>query len=211
MTHGRGFGNYILQLLRFLKVKRMALIVGDDKLSASGGEDVEIAMNKAGITIVTKILLSQSIVDEGDFTLFYHTLQTVDARYIVIIAPRTVVTDFYYNSRSYSLISPNHVWIGSNLAMPQDNILTDDIPDFDSPPIQNFATKWNALRAQNPAKFPSMATTIWYTGVYDCVKLMMLGIHQFTQSIPHYTPEMLANGSLNKFLTPDKFANTGKL
>ncbi|KAJ3316695.1 hypothetical protein HDU76_001607 [Blyttiomyces sp. JEL0837] len=47
------------------------------------------------------------------------------------------------------------------------------------------------------------------SGPYDCIKLMMLGIHQFMASNQQFTPEMLANGSLNHLLTPDKFANTG--
>ncbi|KAJ3280771.1 hypothetical protein HDU76_009089, partial [Blyttiomyces sp. JEL0837] len=47
-----------------------------------------------------------------------------------------------------------------------------------------------------------------YVGAYDCVKVMLLGMHQFLEKNPQYSPEMLSNGSLNRFFTPDKFANT---
>ncbi|KAJ3285393.1 hypothetical protein HDU76_008147, partial [Blyttiomyces sp. JEL0837] len=85
-----------------------------------------------------------------------------------------------------------------------------DYLDFSTPPIQRFKNSWDPLTAKDPRKYPPFEDiTFWYTQSYDCVKLMMQGLHNFLRDNPQYTPEMLANGSLNKYLTPDKFANTG--
>ncbi|KAJ3332567.1 hypothetical protein HDU76_013815 [Blyttiomyces sp. JEL0837] len=201
----------------------MALVIGDDKLSIRGGEDVESAMIEGGVTILTKISLSSFIIESGDYSTFYNTLRNVDARYIVIIAAMQTTSDFYYGSRKFSLISPEHVYLGWNLPLPADLVLADDLvpymqgyiyttqdsPEYDSAPVQAFNETWTMLSEQNSSvSYPPFDSAIFYTGAYDCVKLMMQGIHEFMVANPQYTPEMLANGSLSQHLTPDKFAKT---
>ncbi|KAJ3286826.1 hypothetical protein HDU76_007920, partial [Blyttiomyces sp. JEL0837] len=153
MTQGRGFGTNLVQLLKFWNVKRVAIVLG--------GEDVltelQLALHEAGIEIVIILGISQGFVDSGDYSVYYKSLQDVDARYIVFLASRQLTYDFYYKARY--------------------------------PPFEDV--------------------TFWYTQSYDCVKLIMQGLHNFMRDNPQFTPEMLANGSLNRYLTPDKFANTG--
>ncbi|KAJ3296300.1 hypothetical protein HDU76_006742, partial [Blyttiomyces sp. JEL0837] len=58
MRFGRGIGRHVVQLMHYFKVKRVALVIGSDTFSASTGEDCEIALRRAGIKILTKIVIT---------------------------------------------------------------------------------------------------------------------------------------------------------
>ncbi|KAJ3332565.1 hypothetical protein HDU76_013813 [Blyttiomyces sp. JEL0837] len=174
MTQGRGYGNYLLQFLKYYNVKRVAIVVAPDHLSTYGGKAVENALQAAGITILTKITLNPIVINAGDFSIYYNTL---------VLAASNILSDF---------------------------IMAYDSPDLNSPPVQQFKTAWSLVNDLFLAELNfTVNEVMFYTGAYDCVKLIMKGIHNFLESDSKYTPEMLANGSLNKYLTPDKFANTG--
>ncbi|KAJ3278928.1 hypothetical protein HDU76_009689, partial [Blyttiomyces sp. JEL0837] len=84
-----------------------------------------------------------------------------------------------------------------------------DYGDYNSPQYLRTAENYYRIHREHPNS--TLLNVFWLNqaGAYDCVKLMMLGIHQFMENNPQFTPEMLANGSLNHYLTPDKFAKTG--
>ncbi|KAJ3332566.1 hypothetical protein HDU76_013814 [Blyttiomyces sp. JEL0837] len=225
-TQGRGYGNYLVRFLKYYNVKRVALVVAPDHLSTFGGKDVESALQTAGITILTKVSLTPILIEDGDFGLYYETLRNVDARYIIVLAPSSLLADFYYGSRFYHLIGPQYLWLSWNLPMYDE---TYDVPaelrqyfdgflytildsaDWSSSPVKKFNDTLSTLT--NPLLSSlisfSFGDILFFAGAYDCVKLMMRGIHELLQSDPKNSPEMLANGSLNQYLTPDKFANTG--
>ncbi|KAJ3301594.1 hypothetical protein HDU76_005700 [Blyttiomyces sp. JEL0837] len=190
-------------------------------ISTIPARDFEDTMSANEISVLTKIQLNPSVVKTGDYTLSYETLRNVDARYIVIIADTQLTADFYFKSSNYSLIGPKMVWIGFNLPWSLDGFTKEqthlfqgfvftnpDTPDFSSEPVQNFSNEYLSAYNQSNGSIP-FDISVFQVGPYDCVKLMMLGIHEFMEANPQYTPEMLANGSLNHFLTPDKFAKTG--
>ncbi|KAJ3316982.1 hypothetical protein HDU76_001428 [Blyttiomyces sp. JEL0837] len=87
-----------------------------------------------------------------------------------------------------------------------------DTPDINNAPTQKFIQTWTSLMQGNP-EYPDIESMLGsygsYSGGYDCVKLILLGLHQFLEQNPRYTPEMLANGSLNEYLLPAVFADTG--
>ncbi|KAJ3280203.1 hypothetical protein HDU76_009247, partial [Blyttiomyces sp. JEL0837] len=135
--------------------------------------------------------------------------------------------DFYFKSREYNLVSPNHVWVGLNPPTPLDNsdmdvygpTAQDDLSGFviiygeNSSPYdpqgQKFNATWGALSNINSTRFPPWGQDFSVAATYDCTKVMLYGLHEFLQNNPQFSPDMLANGSLNSYLTIDKFANTG--
>ncbi|KAJ3309413.1 hypothetical protein HDU76_003629 [Blyttiomyces sp. JEL0837] len=54
-TTGSGYGNNIVALLKHWSVRRLALVLGDDRLSKAGGMDVENALRESGISLLTKM------------------------------------------------------------------------------------------------------------------------------------------------------------
>ncbi|KAJ3314478.1 hypothetical protein HDU76_002411, partial [Blyttiomyces sp. JEL0837] len=229
MTVGSGQGNYYLQLLKHWNVKRVSMVIQGDYGFTAYGNDIYKTLADAGLTILTKIILTSGMLDTGDFELAYHILKAVDTRYIIIVADADVTARFYYPSKKHSLIGPSYVWIAGSAPMPYDGDLLknfgkgaiDDMegfiflatrpPDINSEPVQAYNASWKALQAANPnnTRYADGYSDFSDVGSFDCVKLLMIGMHQFLEAHPQYTPEMLANGSLNQFLTPDKFANTG--
>ncbi|KAJ3309223.1 hypothetical protein HDU76_003684 [Blyttiomyces sp. JEL0837] len=114
---------------------------------------------------------------------------------------------------------------GYNTSIPWSGELTDEqvdlmqgfvFPNPDSPDLNSditwvFSASYQRIYDEHPnSSLPSPdRISVYQLGALDCVKVMMEGLHQFMQKNPNFTPEMLANGSLNQYFTPDKFANTG--
>ncbi|KAJ3319136.1 hypothetical protein HDU76_000632 [Blyttiomyces sp. JEL0837] len=84
-----------LRMLQSWNVKRVALVVGYDILSRDAAKLVEKYFTEGGVTIITRIDLTNIMVKDHDYKLSYSTLIQVDAR-------------------NYSLISPKHIWMGTN-------------------------------------------------------------------------------------------------
>ncbi|KAJ3320539.1 hypothetical protein HDU76_000273 [Blyttiomyces sp. JEL0837] len=209
MNHGAGYGRYVARLLTAFNVKRVALVTGYDGLSVAGRIDVRGALQEANIQILTDIYLPADIVQRKDYNETYRTLKSVDAS-------------------NFGLINPRIVWYTWNPPVPENGDLigqfgkeaidlyqgilncAQDSIDLTASNIQAFNTTWNRLGTDNP-RFPTIgAASFQYSmGAYDCAKTMFLGLHQFMEKNPSYTPEMLVNRSLNKYLKPSVFADTG--
>ncbi|KAJ3271967.1 hypothetical protein HDU76_010976, partial [Blyttiomyces sp. JEL0837] len=81
-----------------------------------------------------------------------------------------------------------------------------------APSLIKFNSTWNNLGLSNPRFRPITQLEGNHknnVAAYDCTKILLLGVHKVCQDNPQYTPEMLANGSLNQYLLPPIFANTG--
>ncbi|KAJ3320538.1 hypothetical protein HDU76_000272 [Blyttiomyces sp. JEL0837] len=209
MNFGAGYGHYVARLLKSFNVKRVALVSGYDALSVAGRSDVRGALKQANIQILTDIFLPADVVQRKDFNGTYQTIKSVDAS-------------------AMGLISPKIVWYTWNPPMPDDNDLVgafgpnainlyqgimncaQDSIDLTASNIQSFNDTWNRLGSYNPRFAQISSVSFQYnTGAYDCAKTMFLGLHQFMERNPSFTPEMLANRSLNKYLKPSVFADTG--
>ncbi|KAJ3266256.1 hypothetical protein HDU76_011954, partial [Blyttiomyces sp. JEL0837] len=128
----------------------------------------------------------------------------------------------------YSLIGPKYVWYGWNLPSP----IVDDpvkvygpqvvdilkgfvavIPtyaDWNDPQVKTFNKTWTDLVAYSPAYLENGGAAFSSNvGCYDCVKVLLRGMHQFLEKNSNFTPEMLASGALNEYFLPSLFADTG--
>ncbi|KAJ3281803.1 hypothetical protein HDU76_008845, partial [Blyttiomyces sp. JEL0837] len=222
MTNGLGLGDYVLQFISHFNVKRIAMV-------SEISQDMIDALVRGGVKILTVLYLRESEFSTHDYALLYNALKDADARYILINHGLDETADFYYRSKAYGLMNPEHLWFGFNPPVPTSvdiateygpDVLNDfqgfvsffpDIPYFTDPTIQAFNNSWAQMTEINSTKYPPLGflDTLYAGATYDCVKTMAYGIHQLLEKNPSYTVEMLANGSLNHLLTPDKFANTG--
>ncbi|KAJ3308136.1 hypothetical protein HDU76_004110, partial [Blyttiomyces sp. JEL0837] len=192
----------------------------------------EAAFLREGIKILTKIYISKDTAVSSSYQEAYNTIKNVDARYIVLFANQDTTTDFYLRSSNYSLIGPRYVWYGFYPPVPvvaQDvtkmygpNILRNLMQGFvsgnfdsvptNAPTVIKFNSTWNKL-ADNSPRFKTITGLQQEhnnnVGGYDCTKVLLYGLHKFLVNNPQFTPEMLANGSLNQYLLPSAFANTG--
>ncbi|KAJ3329119.1 hypothetical protein HDU76_008584 [Blyttiomyces sp. JEL0837] len=198
------------------------------KIAESGaGEFFEKACADESITILTKITVTASMLADHAYDQAFLTLLDVDARYIFIAADITTTADFYYFAANYSLIGPKYVWLGVNTPVGDGRDLTayygpkvrdlvegyvagyDATNVTDTAPMTNWDTTWNKLMEESPiytALHQSPYNWMFpQQNVYDCTKVILLGIHQKR----NFTPEMLASGSLTHFLSPSVFSETG--
>ncbi|KAJ3317322.1 hypothetical protein HDU76_001230 [Blyttiomyces sp. JEL0837] len=209
--------------------RKVAIVIGPDQRLIDISKDMINSFVRGGVKVLTVLYLRESQFLTHDYALLYKTLTDVDARYIIIIHDLDETADFYYRSKPYGLLNPEHLWFGFNPPVPTSvDITTEygsdaindfqgfvsffpDIPYFTDPTIQAFNNSWARMTEKNSTKYPPLGflDTLYAGATYDCVKTMAYGIHQLLEKNPSYTAEMLANGSLNHLLTPDKFANTG--
>ncbi|KAJ3300025.1 hypothetical protein HDU76_006171, partial [Blyttiomyces sp. JEL0837] len=186
-----GFGVHILQLLRYWNVKKIALVFGPETSYSLVAKEVEQTMKDGDITILAKIALSRDIIKVEDYELYYKYLINVDASSHSITRlclDPDVTSGFYYKS------SPNHVTIGYNFPVPWSGELTYEqvdlmqgfvYPNTDPPDVQSdvnmkFLDSYRKIYEQHPnASIPDSSHVSFYQiGAYDCVKVLMEGIHQ---------------------------------
>ncbi|KAJ3317000.1 hypothetical protein HDU76_001422, partial [Blyttiomyces sp. JEL0837] len=215
-----------LQMLQSWNVKRVALVVGSDVLSLDTAKLVETIFAEGGISIITRIDLTSTMVKNHDYEQSYNTLLQADARFD---SYEEVVADFYYLSAKYSLISPRHVWMGLNnpelywvdateVYGPQIIDLAVgfigynfDVEDNSDPPQVKFNAAMGELGRTNERFVPlnSLNRDPYFPqSIYDCTKIMLIGLHKFLEN-NNYRPEMLSNKSVTDQLLPSVFANTG--
>ncbi|KAJ3298548.1 hypothetical protein HDU76_006452, partial [Blyttiomyces sp. JEL0837] len=86
LNEARGFGNYLVRLLRTWKVNRVALIVDDDPSNlAAVNIDIEPAFLSAGIQVITRVHLHKYQAVGKDFDDAFKSLIQVDARSIILL------------------------------------------------------------------------------------------------------------------------------
>ncbi|KAJ3273520.1 hypothetical protein HDU76_010807, partial [Blyttiomyces sp. JEL0837] len=211
---GKGYGRYLYQVLKWAKVKKIAIITDDDPLDLSGAADAVEFLISQGVQVLTKIYLSYDTILAHNYEEHYMTLKNSDAS-------------------SYGLIGPRYVWLGWNFPWPEPNysgnvtaefgpFATDPIQGYitdmpadqrlDAEPIQRFNNSWNALAAGNPRYMPTnnvFGGAALPMAPYDCTNLLLYGMDKLLKENPQFTPEMLANGSLKQYLNYTAFQNTG--
>ncbi|KAJ3287571.1 hypothetical protein HDU76_007802, partial [Blyttiomyces sp. JEL0837] len=225
-SSGRILGPAILSLLQHWEVKRVAIVVDTSLDFQAFARSLEHVLMGTSVKLIQRLTILANMVHQSDYSQIYQQLKAVDARYIVIFTQAPYVADIYFHARNYSLVGEKYVWISPTPpdassgdlvgqygeSAPDDMegfvMITQDSPDFNSDAVTNFVNTWFPLSDSDPERFPPIYDTET-AGAYDCVKLMLLGIHEFMDKNPQYTPEMLANGTLTSQFTPDKFANTG--
>ncbi|KAJ3327784.1 hypothetical protein HDU76_011143 [Blyttiomyces sp. JEL0837] len=196
--------------LTYSKIKRVAIVSSFEPLSVNTKQLYEKALLAQGISILTSIYLSTEAYEKHEYTQAYATIKEVDAS-------------------DYSLIGPRIVWGGLNLPFPDSGTVSDVYgPNaeslvegylyvvspryygYNTPNGEKFWQKWLDVIASNPRlQNLTLDKTSSTAMPYDCVKTLVAGLHQFLQKNTQFTPEMLANGSLNEHLLPSVFANTG--
>ncbi|KAJ3323188.1 hypothetical protein HDU76_013722 [Blyttiomyces sp. JEL0837] len=226
------------KVLKSWNVKRIGLVVAFDSLSqddltnsrgAKAGKKAERIFVQDGITILTKVELTQEMVRNHDYKEAYLTLLHADARYIFMAGSPEAVSDFYYLSANHSLISPSRVWLGINgpQLRTEDTLtvygpqITDlatgfvmfnyEFEDDSDPPQVKFKEMTDKLTLNND-RFNSMSALApredLYQNIYDCTKTILYGLEKFLKDGGH-PPEVLLNKSVTELLLPSAFANTG--
>ncbi|KAJ3329116.1 hypothetical protein HDU76_008581 [Blyttiomyces sp. JEL0837] len=223
MAAAKGF----VTLLKHWDIKRVALIIGFDSLSRGTAKIAEKTILEANIKVLTKVSLSSTEAESNGYAQIYRTLLAVDARYILLFADRVTTPDFFYGARNHSLISSKHVWLGMNdvSIIPSSISMTEAsesalgyvpvtgfIPSDNTAVQADFDRRFNQNIVANPRLASILADSsvnpYIYTNTYDCTKTILRGLHQLLKQ-NNYSPEMLANGSLNPLLHRSAFADTG--
>ncbi|KAJ3281886.1 hypothetical protein HDU76_008831, partial [Blyttiomyces sp. JEL0837] len=183
-------------------------------------------LNAAGITVLTSIKLTKSIIKSKDFADAYKTLLSVDARYIYIDADPVTTANFYYPAREHGLIDERHVWFGMGWPLPasydiegefgplamaslQGYVVTFDSTQSESAPsLVAFNATWMDLADTSPRYAPFTFFSL-FVGAYDCANTILYGMDQVLKNNPAYTPEMLASRQLKHLFNRTAFYNTG--
>ncbi|KAJ3313510.1 hypothetical protein HDU76_002633 [Blyttiomyces sp. JEL0837] len=232
MMGGVGYGNYLLQLLRALKVKRVAIVTAFDPVSQGLAQDTQRTLTEGKINILTKLVIRRDAYLQKNYDPLFNTLKHVDARYIIIFAGPYVTMDFFFKAGDAGLVDEHHAFIGYNPPVPAHGdfenpaftepankyfsgylTIVPDMPDEPAYPMQRFMEAWAQHKSMYPQKYPELnpATIFFAINSYDCTSLILAGLDKLLKDNPNYTPEMLANRQLQSLLTPDKFANTGNV
>ncbi|ORY49387.1 periplasmic binding protein-like I [Rhizoclosmatium globosum] len=223
---GNRWGADLVLLLNRWNVWRAAIVYdANDEESVGACLDIKENLFRNDIVVLSQILYNGS--DETtDFEEIAVELKAMDARYIILCAQSYSRSyNFVVAANQTGLISKDHVWVVTNPPYPIDykgsgndsrlslllgmitftitgEVATD--PNFVS--IQNG---WAALYHQNPSKYQVNLLNWANQGAYDCVGLLLYGLHRFLETHPTVTPLMLSNREYNHLLNYTAFMKTG--
>ncbi|KAJ3312962.1 hypothetical protein HDU76_002750 [Blyttiomyces sp. JEL0837] len=162
---------------------RKAITILERQKSGSIGKLAETMFMEAGITILTKVVLTNSMFQNQDYEQAYKDLRDADA-------------------------SPNEVadlsvgFLGFNV--PQTYVYTDS-------PLVHFYETLDNFNNENPLYASADALNYqanYVLNTYDCTNTILYGLHRFLNTTG-YSAEILANGSAAHLLLPSLFADTG--
>ncbi|KAI8612872.1 periplasmic binding protein-like I [Chytriomyces sp. MP71] len=192
-----GLGEHLVQLLKAWKVSRMALIVqSDDDMSQGFAKDIQSACKKHNYA-ASELTIS-------------------DARYIFVSGQNNFVASIVYYLGKLGYVGPQHVWISESPPQPYQDPLTvlghdyfDYIKGFVTlieyqPSLQNQVFKHMYERTMEESQFSfsvSDATSFYIIQTsYDCIYMMLLGFDKLLKSNASFTPEMLKERELGKYM-----------
>ncbi|KAJ3241383.1 hypothetical protein HDU78_001840 [Chytriomyces hyalinus] len=221
---GAGIGQHLYRLLRFWEVSRVALVYQSaDEYGKTIYLDIRASLLSGGVDVLDAIAL-QTRVDKQGIDFVYESLVRADARYIILCGQQVWSGGILYGLGKRGLVDENHVFMGNyGPAMPSDPQI--NVTAYQSY-VQGFVVVTApSVDAQSPAYIQvkqafdelvgfSMSDSWfilanWAPHFVDCALTIATGLHQLLKSDASFTPTMLAERKLNRFMNFTLFRDTG--
>ncbi|KAJ3230307.1 hypothetical protein HDU81_004608 [Chytriomyces hyalinus] len=223
---GVGIGQHMYRLLQFWGVSRVALVYQSaDEYGKTIYLDIRKSLVSNGVAVLDAIAL-QSRVDKQGMDFLYESLVRANARYTILCGQQVWSGGILYGLGKRGLINENYVYLGNyGPAMPSD-------PHINATAYQAYVQGFVVITApsvdvQYPAyvkvkkafdelvgfSMPdaSFILSNWGPHFYDCVMTLATGLDRLLRSDASFTPTMLAQRKLNRFMNFTLFRDTGYL
>ncbi|KAJ3100206.1 hypothetical protein HDU97_002438 [Phlyctochytrium planicorne] len=202
----------------------------DYEVLSRRGVTVAETLEESGILVVANI---RSSGQTEDLMAVIKALKSTNSRVFITLLDTQVVTSLYFHAARYGgLVGPGYVWISlspfensvgdlakfANYTYDERNKLSKGLiyvfseSTFPSLANQRFRSLfWGYVLQQYSTTIETPTNMTLYDGeqLYDCIKIMMVGMDQYLSEHPNLTPNDLSKPEHRKGFSAKFFSNRG--